>query len=207
MRHTQKISAIALLAAFAFLANYLTRFTPPIFAFPPLRLDAKDVIIVLGGFSLGVIPAMAIAATTAVLELSVSATGLMGLPMNIIASWAFAIPAVMLFRGFYNFDKSKNKLALTAISLFFATITMTGVMILWNWLLTPLIVGMPRQAVIPLLTTVFLPFNLIKGTVSSVMIMIAVPTLLTALRRAGIYKPKKPKNHIKNPCKTHKNMV
>jgi riboflavin transporter FmnP len=189
MRHTKKLTAIALLAAFAFLANYLSRFTPPIFPVPPLRWDAKDIVIVLGGYALGVVPAMAIAVVCSFFEVWIGTNGFLGMPMNIVSSWAFAVPAVAIFRIFYKKDR---RFWTVALGLFIGTITVTITMVLWNWLLTPIIMGWPRARVVPLLFTVFLPFNLIKAGINSFAIFIVAPPLIKALQQANMFDyPKK----------------
>ena len=44
---------------------------------------------------------------------------------------------------------------------------MVSAMLLWNYLITPLYMGYPREAVAELLLPAFLPFNLLKSGLNS----------------------------------------
>ena len=71
------------------------------------------------------------------------------------------------------------------IGLFAGSITMVVVMLLWNYLVTPLYMGYPREAVAELLLPAFLPFNLLKaGLNASFTFLLYKPVILT-LRKSG----------------------
>ncbi|MDL2214544.1 ECF transporter S component, partial [Clostridia bacterium OttesenSCG-928-O13] len=65
-------------------------------------------------------------------------------------------------------------------------LAMTGVMLLWNYFITPLYMGFPRDAVAAMLLPVFLPFNLIKGGLNAAITMLLYKPLVMALRKAGM---------------------
>ena len=63
---------------------------------------------------------------------------------------------------------------------------MTGAMLLWNWLITPLYMGYPREAVAAMLVPVFLPFNLLTAGLNSAFVLFLYKPLVTALRKTGL---------------------
>ena len=74
---------------------------------------------------------------------------------------------------------------------------MVLVMLLWNYLITPIYMGYPREAVVELLIPAFLPFNLIKGGLNVAMTMILYKPVITALRHAHLMET----NQIKSKAK------
>ena len=63
---------------------------------------------------------------------------------------------------------------------------MVAVMMLWNYLIAPLYMGYPREAVVELLIPAFLPFNLIKGGLNAAITMLLYKPVVTALRRSNL---------------------
>ncbi len=63
---------------------------------------------------------------------------------------------------------------------------MAIIMILWNWLITPLYMGVPREEVVSMLLPVFLPFNLIKGAINAALTLLLYNPIVTALRKANL---------------------
>ena len=63
---------------------------------------------------------------------------------------------------------------------------MTLAMLLWNYLITPIYMGYPREAVAELLLPVFLPFNLVKGGLNTAITLLLYKPVVTALRRAKL---------------------
>ena len=63
---------------------------------------------------------------------------------------------------------------------------MTAIMILWNWLITPLYMKVPRDVVVKMLIPTFLPFNLVKGGINASLAMLLYKPVVTALRRAHL---------------------
>lgn len=53
------------------------------------------------------------------------------------------------------------------IALICGALFMTGSMLLWNLIVTPFFLGVPREAVTTMLFTVILPFNLLKSGVNA----------------------------------------
>ena len=64
---------------------------------------------------------------------------------------------------------------------------MAAVMLLWNYLIAPIYMGMPREAVAELLLPAFLPFNLIKGSINTaVTLLLYKPAFLRLQQRHTI---------------------
>ena len=187
MAKTQKNSArtltvCAMFCAIAFALTTLAHFVlPPLFpAAAWLKYDPKDVILAIGALLLGPLPALAITVVTSVLEtLTYSDTGWIGLVMNIAASGAFILPGALLYY-------KRRTLTMAVTGLLSGVLLMTGMMLLWNVFLTPIYMGMPREAVVDMLVPVFLPFNMIKGALNAAITLILYKPLTKALRSAKL---------------------
>ena len=172
------LTMTAMLCAIAFVAKLLSQVFPAVAGF--LSFDLKDVIIVIGGFMMGPATALLITVVVSLIEmLTVSSTGPIGLVMNILASCSFACVASLLYQ---RRRSMKNAVA----GLIAGVLCMTAVMLLWNWLITPLYMKVPREVVTGMLLTTFLPFNLVKGGINATLAMLLYKPVVNALRRAGL---------------------
>lgn len=145
-----------------------------------LTFDMKDVIIAIGGFLYGPLNALCISVVTSLIEMvSVSETGPIGLLMNVLSTIAFVCPAAFIY-------KRRQKLSAAVVGLVAGGILMTGVMLLWNYLITPLYMNVPRDVVVAMLPTAFLPFNLIKALMNGALTMLIYKPVVTALRKARL---------------------
>ncbi len=178
--NTKKLSASGLICAMAYIVMLLSKVIPEVSGF--LQFDAKDVIIVTGGFVLGPSYALAISLAVSLLELmTVSDTGAIGMIMNFISTSAFCWTASLIYSRSRNFK--------TAVaSLVAGTIALTAVMLLWNYFITPIYMKVPREMVAKMLLTVFLPFNLIKGLINSGLALLLYRPLSKALSKTGLIK-------------------
>ena len=176
--NAKTLTITAMLCAIAFVAKLLSQVFPAVAGF--LSFDLKDVIIVIGGFMMGPAAALLVTVVVSLIEmLTVSSTGPIGLVMNILASCSFACVASILYQ---RRRSMKNAIAgLTA-----GVLCMTAVMLLWNWLITPLYMKVPREVVTGMLLTTFLPFNLVKGGINATLAMLLYKPVVNALRRAGL---------------------
>ena len=180
---TTKISAktvatVGMLCAIAFVANLISQVFPTVSGF--LSFDLKDVVIVIGGFMMGPVTAIVISVIVSLIEmLTVSSTGVIGLIMNILSSCAFACLAA----GIYHRDRSMKG---AIIGLVAGILCMTAIMLLWNWLITPLYMHIPREQIEPLLLTAFLPFNLLKSAFNTVLTVLLYKSVVSALRAAKL---------------------
>ena len=179
------VAICGMLCAMAFALTAVSRFLiPPLFpsaAF--LTFDAKDVVLAIGAMLLGPLPALAVAVVAALLEMvTFSSTGWIGFVMNVVASGAFILPGALLYRRRRTWTNA-------VVGLLLGAVCMTATMLLWNAFLTPLYMGMPRQAVVDMLLPVFLPFNLLKGGINAAVTLLVYKPLVTALRRAKLLPP------------------
>lgn len=67
--------------------------------------------------------------------------------------------------------------------------SMTGAMLLWNYFVTPLYMGVGRQEIAGMLLPIFLPFNLIKGGLNMAVTLLLYKPVVGALRKAGLVPP------------------
>lgn len=153
MNKVKNITTLAMLSAIAYVAMVVGRVPVVLF----LKYDPKDVIITLGGLIWGPLTSCIVSVIVSVIEmLSVSETGILGCIMNIISTCSFACTAAIIY-------KKKHTLSGAVMGLVVGSLTMICVMLLWNYLITPLYMGYPREAVVQLLLPAFLPFNALKA--------------------------------------------
>ena len=72
---------------------------------------------------------------------------------------------VLVAGAIYNKNRTLKR---AVVALVAGTLTMTVVMAAWNVLITPLYMGVTRNEVISMLMTGFVPFNLAKAGINSV---------------------------------------
>ena len=178
---TKKMTTIAMLCALAYLVMVIGRIPVVLF----LKYDPKDVIIAIGGFIYGPLTSFAISVVVSLVEMfTVSDTGIIGAVMNIISTCAFACTAAYVY-------KKKHNLKGAIYGLLLGLVTMVVVMMLWNYFLTPLYMGYPREAVVELLLPAFLPFNLVKGGLNAAITMLLYKPVVSALRKSTLL-PRQP---------------
>ena len=176
---TRRLTLAAMFAAFAYIAVAAFRIHL-IAAAPFLTYDPKDVILAICGFTLGPVPALMTAAVVSLLEmLTVSTTGPIGFVMNLFSSTSFMLPAAVLY-------KRKRTLRGAATGLALGVVLAVAAMLLWNYFITPLYMGTPREVVAAMLLPVFLPFNLIKAALNAAITMLIYKPISRALRRVGL---------------------
>lgn len=176
---TKNMTTMAMLAALAFLVMLVGRI-PMVAAAPFLKYDPKDVIIIIGGFIFGPFAAFMISLVVSIIEmLTVSETGPIGAIMNLLSTCSFACLASVIY-------KKKHSIKGAVIGLVSGIALMVVVMLAWNYLLTPIYMGYPREAVAAMLLPVFLPFNLIKGGLNAGITLLIYKPVVMTLRKAGL---------------------
>lgn len=179
----KKITTLAMLAAMAYIVMAFIRI-PLMPAAPFLEYDPKDIFFVIAGFLFGPLESLVIIVLVCLIEMvTVSTSGPIGLLMNVIASACFVIPAALIY-------KKKKSLTFAVIGLAAGVLCMTGSMVLWNWLISPLYMGVPREVIVPMLPTVFAPFNLIKAGINMALTLIIYKPISTILHKSGIIEEK-----------------
>ena len=167
---------LALLASIAFLIVSLVRIPVVLF----LKYEPKDVIITIGGFLFGPLASFVVSLLVSLIEMvTISETGPIGAVMNLLSTCCFACTASYIYK--------KNRTLKGAIlALVVGSVLMTGAMVLWNWLITPLYMGVDRATVQGMLLSVFMPFNLLKAGLNTAFVLFLYKPLVNALRKTGL---------------------
>lgn len=183
---THKIVVTAMLCAISFVATLIGQLVPPVAGF--LSYDPKDAVVAIAGFIYGPMIAVMISVVESLVEmLTMSSTGVYGLIMNILSTCAFVVPASLVYKKVHNMKGA-------IIGLLLGMVSMTACMLLWNYIITPFYMGVPRATVAGMLTTVFLPFNLIKSGINAGLTLVLYKPLVTALRKTNLL-PKDDASH------------
>jgi Predicted membrane protein len=173
--NTKKITTTAMFCAVAFLVSLIKL---PFNGF--LDLEMKSAVITICAFMMGPITGFIISVIVPVIEfLTVSGTGPIGLLMNIIATCAFVCPATLIY-------KRDHKMNGAIIGLAVGTIALTISMLLWNYIVTPIYMNVPRDVVVGMLVPVLLPFNLLKGGLNMALTLLLYKPIVTTLRKARL---------------------
>ena len=173
---TRKLTTIAMLCAISYVVMLFGRIPMVMF----LKYDPKDVIITIGGFIYGPMMSAIISVCVSVVEMvTASDTGIYGLIMNVVSTCAFACTACAVYKYKRTFFGALSGLIL-------ATLFMTGVMLLWNYYITPLYMNTSREVVATMLVPAFLPFNLIKGSLNAALTMLIYKPVVSGLRKANL---------------------
>ncbi|MER2081216.1 MAG: ECF transporter S component [Ruminococcus sp.] len=171
------VSAMAMLTALAIVADIFLRI-PNIGGF--LTYEPKDVILTIGAFIFGPIPGLIMSLVVCTVEMiTISTTGPIGLLMNFLASGVFVgVSSVIYYR--------KKTMARAIIGLVSASVAMIGVMLLWNYIMTPIYMGVPREAVLELFLPVLIPFNALKAGLNAALVLLLYKAVVTALRKSSL---------------------
>ena len=177
--NVKTLTSLAMLTAIAYVVMYLSKMLPQVSGF--LQLDLKDTIICIGGFVFGPLAAAIISIVVAVVEMfTVSDTGPIGCIMNVLATVSFCCTASFVYKKVHT-----KKGAVIGLSL--GVVMLVAVMLLWNYLITPLyMTGFSRGEIAAMLPTIFLPFNLVKGGLNMAVILLLYKPVVTALRKAKL---------------------
>lgn len=179
--NTKVMVSMAMLTAITYIVMLMSKMMPSVYGF--LDFDFKDVVICISGFTFGPMSAAIISIVVALIEMiSISTTGPWGFLMNALATCSFCCTASFVYKKMHT-----KKGAVLGLSL--GVVCLVAVMLLWNYLITPIYQGMPREAIVELLLPVFLPFNLAKGGMNMAATLLLYAPVVTALRKAGVVPP------------------
>ena len=176
--NVRTITSLAMLAAIAYVVMLLSKMLPQVSGF--LQMDLKDTVICIGGFLFGPVASALISLVVALVEMfSVSDTGPIGMVMNVLATCSFCCTAAFVYK------KQHTKKG-AVLGLLLGVAALTVVMLLWNYLITPLYMGVERDVVKDMLVPIILPFNLVKGGLNMALILVLYKPVVTALRQARL---------------------
>lgn len=178
---TRYMAAIAMFSAVSFVAVLVAKVIPNVAGF--LSYEPKDAVIVIAGLLFGPLSSVLISVIVSLIEmLTISTTGPYGLLMNVVSTCSFAVPAA------WYYQKHRTRKG-AVIGLGCGVLTMVVAMLLWNYIITPFYMGVPRTTVAGMLMTVFLPFNLIKGGINAGLTLLLYKPVVDALRKANLAAP------------------
>ena len=172
------LAVMAMFVAVSFISVLLAKVIPNVAGF--LSYEPKDALIVIAGFLFGPLSCVIVSVVVSLIEmLTISHTFLYGLLMNVVSSCAFAVPAAWI----YVKHRSQKSAVLGLLVGMLAT---TASMLIWNYIVTPFYMGVPREQVAGMLATVFLPFNLIKSGINAGLALLLYKPIVGALRSANL---------------------
>lgn len=172
----QLITKTGILSALAFLL-YLLEFPLPFFP-PFLQIDLGDLPAIVGALALGPWIGVTIQLIKNILHLLVrSQTGGIGELGNFLTGSAFVLTASMIYLK----NKSKKN---AILGLAAATIVMSVAMGFFNFfILIPTFTNQPvSMALLPMIVTAVLPFNIIKGLILSTVTLMLYKSLSPILQ-------------------------
>jgi riboflavin transporter FmnP len=176
--NARTLTSLAMLTALSYIVMIFSKALPQVSGF--LQLDLKDTVICIGGFLFGPMAAAISSIVVATIEMfTYSDTGIIGCIMNMLATCAFCCTASFLYKKLHTKKGA-------VISLACGIVVLTVVMLLWNYLITPVYMKIDRAVVAAMLPTVFLPFNVVKGGLNMALILLLYKPVVTALRKAKL---------------------
>lgn len=163
---TKKLTTLGIMAALSVILVALVHF-PILPSAPFLEYDPADVPIFLTTFLMGPLCGFILTIVVSLIQgFTVSTSGgIIGVMMHIFATGAFVWVGGMI----YKHNRTRRG---AVISLILGVLAMTATMIVWNIIFTPIYSGMPRAAVIAMLPTAIIPFNLLKSGINSLLTFI-----------------------------------
>lgn len=172
---TMKITKMAMLAAISVVLVLLIRIPYP--PAPFLVYDPADIPIFIGTFAFGPMAGLALTAVVSFIQAFVlGGDGLIGFFMHFVATGTFVLVAGYIYK--------RNKTRKNAVlGLICGTIIMTVSMLLWNLIITPIFLGVPREAVIAMLATVILPYNLLKAGINAIITFLTYKSIARYLHK------------------------
>ena len=172
-----KIICMGMLTALAVAADLFLRL-PGIGGF--LTYEPKDVILTIGGFIFGPIAGIIMSLVVCLIEMvTVSSTGFIGLLMNFLASAFFVGVSAIIYQR-------KKTLSRAVIGLIAGSFSMLGIMLLWNYIMTPIFMEIDQEAVLKMFVPLLIPFNLLKAFLNAALTLFLYKGVVTALRKSKL---------------------
>lgn len=172
---TKKMTTVGILCGMA-LVLALTLYIPIVPAVSFLKYEPKDVVMVIGGFIYGPMTVVLMSVIVSILEIFFRTGNLLDVIMNVISTVAFAGTASLIYQK----KRTKNGAILGLASGVLITV---AVMMVWNYIVTPIYYQMPREAVVAMMLPGLLPFNLIKYGMNAGITLVMYKPIVNVLRR------------------------
>lgn len=180
----KKMTVIAVLCAIAYLVSFIFPFKVSFLTF-----DLKDAIIAIASLMYGPLAGLISSIIVPFLEfITTSETGVYGFIMNFLSSAAFSVTAGFIY-------KYKRSFSGAIFAMLSAVLAVTAVMLLANLFITPYYIGMTdigaaRSAVVDMIPTLLLPFNLIKSVVNASLTLLIYKPVTAAFARMRLVEKK-----------------
>lgn len=156
---TKKLCGIAVLTAMSIVLVSLIHF-PLLPAVPFLEYDAADVPIIIAAFLYGVPSALIMTVAVSLLQaFALGGNGVIGFVMHVLSTGGFVVIVGLFYKRKRTF---KSALAGMGTGILFWIVEMT----LWNVLITPLYMKVPREVIVKDFLGYIALFNLIKPTIN-----------------------------------------
>ena len=161
---TEKLAKLAMMTAVSIVLVLLVRIPWP--AAPFLEYDPADLPIYITAFAFGPLEGLLVTLVVCLIQaFALGGSGVYGFIMHFAATGIVVVVIGMMYR--------RNKTKKTAIkALVTGVILTTVIMCVMNIIVTPAFMGAPRSAVIAMIPTVIIPFNLVKAGVNSLLTFI-----------------------------------
>ena len=156
--NTRTIVTIALLAAISAALSFIEI---PFIAVGFLKYDASNVPALIAGFVFGPAPGFLTGTIGAVIH-AIFSGNWPGCLMNVCAVAAHVIPAALIY-------KKRKTIASAIVGLIIGAILATAVMAVMNIIIDPIFYGYTTEAILELILPIFIPFNLMKTAINSVL--------------------------------------
>lgn len=176
----KRIVATGVFAALAYICCVLFHFRVSFLSF-----ELKDAVMAVGAMSLGPVAGAAMVLIVCLVELvTISSTGAYGFIMNLLSSLTY----VCVGSAIYHRHRTMRGAVIGTAA---ASVATVAVMIGANCVITPAYMHVETAAVIAMIPTVLLPFNLTKTIFNSAVVFLLYKPVTSALVSAG-FLPKHP---------------
>lgn len=173
---TKQLVVMALMCALALLLSFIEFPIFPSASF--LKLDVSLVPSTVVGFAYGAGPGLVVGLACAVAHAAITGNWV-GCLMSCIVAIVYIVPAALIYARMHTLKGG-------IIGLVVATVCLIVGIIIANLVIDPLFYGMPFEAVAALVVPAILPFNVIKGVLVSVLVMLvykAISNLITPAKK------------------------
>lgn len=157
---TVKLTKMAIMAAISLVLVMLIRIP-----FPPapfLEYDPADIPIIISTFAFGPWAGLAITFVVSFIQaFFLGGNGVIGFFMHMVSTGSFVLAAGYL----YKCHKTKKW---AVVALIVGVLVMTVTMVGWNLVITPIFMGVPREAVVGMILPIIIPFNLLKAGINAI---------------------------------------
>lgn len=171
------IARLAMMTAVSLVLLLLVRIP-----FPPapfLVYDPADVPIYITAFAFGPVAGLIVTLVVCLIQaFMLGGDGLYGFLMHFVATGIVAVVIGIMYAS----CKTKKR---AVISLATGVVLATAVMCVMNLIITPLYMGAPREAVVAMLPTAIIPFNLLKAGLNAVLTFVLYKRVSGFLHRGG----------------------